>query len=130
MKTTFKTLSVVLFTMFLAIGAISCSKNTDPADVDVFLGTYKGSISYVTLNPAENISASDGEIIVTKIGATYSFHFNKNIPDLNNVEFSKKDANTLVSIGTGMNGAITITKSKLTMLVIKDGKTWTANCTR
>ena len=30
----------------LSLVAFSCSKNDDPADNDLFVGTYKGSISY------------------------------------------------------------------------------------
>ena len=45
------------------------------------------------------------------------------------VKFEKKGDHTLISLGSALKG-ITITKDKLTMLVIKDGNTWTANCTR
>ena len=93
------------------------------------MGTYKGSISYTAINPAKHITATDGKVIVNKIGSTYSFHFDHKIPDLTGIKFEKKDDNTYISIGTGIKG-ITITKDKLTMLVTKGGETWTANCDR
>lgn len=129
MKKTMKSLSFLLLSVLTVLVAASCSSDTDPADVDVFVGTYKGTITYTSINPAKAISADDGQIIVSKVGSSYSFHFNKDIPDLNNVKFEKKDDNTYISIGTGLTG-ITITASKLNMLVVKGGETWTANCTR
>ena len=107
----------------------ACSSDTDPADTDLFVGDYKGDISYTSLKPAEHIKASDGKVIVTKVGSSYSFHFDHGIPDLKGVKFEKKDDHTLISVGSAFKG-ITITKDKLTMLVSKDGNTWTANCTR
>lgn len=116
-----------LFALFAAVTVSSCDKDTDPADKDFFIGTYSGHISY---NDGEtSISKDDGTINVVKVGDTYSFIFNGGIPDLKGVKFDKKSANTYVSIGTGLTG-ITITESSLTMLVSKDGKTWTANCKR
>ncbi len=113
----------------MSITLASCSSDTDPADVDVFLGTYKGQIGYVNVSPAKNISANDGQVIVKKVGSSYSFYFNNDIPDLTGIKFEKKDDNTYVSIGTGLTG-ITISASKLNMLVVKGTETWTANCTR
>ncbi len=129
MKATIKTLTILCFSLLLTMSFSACSSDTDPADTDVFVGKYKGDISYTSLKPANHISATDGKVIVTKIGSSYSFHFDHKIPDLKNVNFEKKDDHTLVSIGSALKG-ITITKDKLTMLVTKDGNTWTANCTR
>ncbi len=129
MKTSIKTLSILFFTLLLTVGFSACSSDTDPADTEVFVGTYKGSISYTAINPAKHITATDGKVIVSKIGSTYSFHFDHKIPDLTGIKFEKKDDNTYISIGTGIKG-ITITKDKLTMLVTKGGETWTANCDR
>lgn len=130
MKTKIKALSILLFSLFLTVGFISCSDDTDPADQKVFADTYKGKISYISIADKKNISADDGKVLVTKLGNTYSFKFDNGIPDLNNIKFEDKGDNTYVSIGSsGLNG-ITITASKLTMLVVKDGKTWTANCSR
>lgn len=127
MKQFFK-FSFIALAAFVMIGLASCSKDTDPADVDVFVGTYKGKITY--LKAGEELkSKDDGSVIVSKVGATYNFAFSDGIPDINGVKFEKKDDNTYVSIGSGLTG-ITITKSKLNMLVVKDGATWIANCSR
>lgn len=129
MKATTKTLTFLFFSLVLILSFSACSSDTDPADTDLFVGTYKGDISYTSLDPAKHITASDGKVIVNKVGSSYSFHFDHKIPDLNNVKFEKKDDNTLISIGSGLKG-ITITKDKLTMLVTMGGETWTANCKR
>lgn len=106
---------------------VSCKKDTDPADKDLFVGTYKGSVSY---NKGEtNITSSDGKVTVSKINDKYSFYFGSNIPDITGVTFNKQDDNTYVSVGSGLTG-ITINASTLKMLVVKDGATWTADCTR
>jgi hypothetical protein len=129
MKTTIKTLSLLVISLLISVAFAACSDDTDPADSDVFAGTYKGRVSYTSVDPAKSITAEDGEIIVTKVGSTYNFHFNKSIPDLKGVKFEKKGDNTYVSIGSGLTG-ITINESKLNMLVVKGGETWTANCKR
>ncbi len=120
--------SLVALAAVLMIGVVSCSKDTDPADVDLFVGTYKGSISYVK-GVEEGKTNANGSVTVAKVGSTYNFSFSDGIPALTGVKFEKKDDNTYVSIGSGLTG-ITITAKKLTMLVVKDGATWTANCSR
>lgn len=129
MKKVLRIFSILFCLLMTTAVFTSCSKDTDPADVDLFVGTYKGHIGYTNIKPAKSISTDNGKVMVKKVGATYSFHFSNDIPDLNNVKFEKKDDNTYISVGTGLSG-ITITASKLTMLVIKGGESWTANCTR
>ncbi|TKC05872.1 hypothetical protein [Pedobacter frigoris] len=106
---------------------VSCKKDTDPADKDLFVGTYKGTVSYK--KDGTTINSSDGKITVSKIDDKYSFYFGNNIPDLTGIKFEKKDDNSYVSVGSGFTG-ITINASTLKMLVVKDGATWTADCTR
>lgn len=114
---------VVISVLFMA----SCTKDTSPADRDLFVGTYKGTISY---NDGEkDIADDDGRVTVTKVGESYSFLFGTGIPDLTNVKFQKSTDDTYVSVGDGLTG-ITISASALKILVINDGRTWTANCTR
>lgn len=129
MKATIKTLTMLCFSLLLTVCFSACSSDTDPADTDLFVGTYKGTVSYTMIKPIKHIESKEGKVVVTKVGSTYSFHFDHDIPDLKNVQFEKKDDNTLISIGSSLKG-ITITKDKLVMLVNKDGETWTANCTR
>lgn len=106
---------------------IACKKDKDPATTDFFVGTYKGSVSYI--KDGKTIDSSDGKITVSKIGDTYNFYFGNGIPDITGVKFEKSGDNTYVSIGSGLTG-IKIDASTLKMLVSKDGATWTANCTR
>lgn len=113
---------VVVSLMFV----VSCSKDTDPSETDLFVGTYEGSISFT--DGEETIIDEDGRVTVAKAGDTYSFIFGSGIPDLTGVRFERRE-NTHVSIGDGLTG-ITITASSLDMLVINDRGTWTADCTR
>jgi len=120
---------VKILGLFLIIATVitSCSKDDDPADNDLFVGTYKGSVSYK--KDGTNIVSSDGKITVSKVGETYNFYFGSNIPDITGVKFEKQGDNTYISIGSGLTG-ITINAGSLKMLVSKDGATWTADCTR
>lgn len=106
---------------------IACKKDTDPATKDFFVGTYKGSVSYN--KDGATITSSDGKVTVSKVGDTYDFFFGSNIPDIKGVKFEKSGDNSYVSIGSGLTG-ISIDASTLKMLVVKDGATWTADCTR
>lgn len=119
----------ILGVFCLAFLAFACSKDDDPADNDLFVGTYKGSISY---SGDENISTDDGSVTVVKTGNDYYFRFSNGIPDLTGVEFEQSDDNVLINVDfeDGVQ-YIRITASTLEMLYTKDGdETWTANCTR
>ena len=127
MKNLLKFLAVTFFALFVFA---ACNDDDDPANNDFFAGTYKGSISYKDAN--NSLSTQSGSVFVTKIasGTKYNFAFSDKIPDLNGVEFEKKGDNTLVSVGADELSYIRIDNAKLTILYIKDGKTWTANATR
>lgn len=130
MKNVIKILGVFMLVMFTAISFTSCSNDDDPADNDFFAGTYKGSISY---NDGSTTNSTDnGEVFVTKIasGTKYNFRFSNSIPDLNGVEFEKQGDNTLVSVGSTVASYIRIDNNELKIAYGKDGKIWTANCTR
>lgn len=124
MKKTIQIFSMLLIAMTIMV---SCKKDKDPATTDFFIGTYKGPISYKKGDT--NISRSDGKITVSKVGDTYNFYFGSDIPDIKGVRFEKSGDNSYVSVGSGLTG-ITIDASKLKMLVIRDGATWTADCNR
>jgi len=106
---------------------VACDKDTDPADTDLFVGTYEGTISFNS--DGETIIDDDGKVTVTKVGGSYSFIFGSGIPDITGVRFEKSDDNTYVSIGDGLTG-ISISASSLDMLVTNDGGTWTADSCR
>ncbi len=125
MKFMLKSIAVLLFSAFVMT---SCSKDTDPADVDVFAGTFRGSISYK--DAEKDITQANGSVFVTKVNARYNFRFSDGIPDLTGVEFQKKDDNTLVSVGSDGTGLITINKDKLVIGFNRNGRNWTADCGR
>ena len=113
----------------LSLVAFSCSKNDDPADNDLFVGTYKGKISF--LKGEEKKSFDNGSVTVVKTGNDYYFRFSDGIEDLKGVSFKKEGDNRLVNIDfeDGVK-YIKIDASSLTMLYTTDGKTWTANAKR
>ncbi|MFC5874705.1 hypothetical protein SAMN05443633_102349 [Chryseobacterium arachidis] len=129
MKKVIRILGLFLL-MFFVVTAVSCSDDDDPANNDFFAGTYKGSVSY---NDSDNnIQSDDGSVFVTKIasGTKYNFAFSNGIPDLNGIEFNKEGDNVLVMVGSTATSYIRIDNNELKILYIKDGRTWTANCTR
>lgn len=129
MKNVFKILGVFIFA-FALLSISSCSKDDDPVDNDFFAGTYKGRITY---NDGSTTKVVDnGSVFVTKVasGTKYNFAFSDNIPNINDVEFEKKGDNVLVSVGANDTVYIRIDNNTLKIAYLKDGKTWTANCTR
>lgn len=120
-----------IFTVFcLVFVATSCSKDDDPADNDLFVGTYDGSVSYT--DGDESVSSDDSSVTVAKVGNNYNFNFNKSgIPTLSGVEFKEDGDNGMINIDfeDGLQ-VITISESNLNILYSKDGKTWKANATR
>ncbi|GAA3982197.1 hypothetical protein GCM10022246_37740 [Pedobacter ginsengiterrae] len=123
MKKTVQIFSMLLIALTVMV---SCKKDTDPADRDFFVGTYKGTVSYRNGQTVTN--STDGKVTVTKVSDTYSFFFGNNIPDITGVKF-QESGNTYVSVGTGLIG-ITIDASSLKMAVSNSNGTWTADCTR
>ena len=128
MKKIIALVSVICLSL-VAFSCISCSKNDDPADNDLFVGTYKGSISYS--NGEEKKAVDNGSVTVVKTGNDYYFRFSDGIEDLKGVSFKKEGDNRLVNIDfeDGVK-YIKIDASSLTMLYTTDGKTWTANAKR
>ncbi len=125
LKTMFKLFSVVLIT---ALVFTSCSKDDDPVDNDLFIGKYKGKISYVEGDT--NISKDDGSVEVVKVGKNYNFLFSDKIPNLTGVTFEKEGENVVINVGSDEAHLIRIDQSKLVIAYTKDGKVWTANCDR
>jgi len=67
-------LSAVLFT--------ACKKD-NPVDNDLFVGTYEGSISYVS--DYKNVNTDDGWVTVAKHVVTYSFVLSDVIHNINGI---------------------------------------------
>lgn len=125
MKNVLKLLTLLFVALFTFA---SCSKDDDPTDNNLFVGKYNGSVSY--RNGTEEIKKNDnGSVTVAKIGDNYNFNFSDDIPSLNGIKMKKGDGNVII-IEDGALGSISISASKLTIAYTKDGKTWSANCTR
>ena len=123
------TLVTLICLSIVAFSSISCSKKDDPADNNLFVGTYKGKISYS--DGKEKKAADNGSVTVVKAGNDYYFRFSDGIPDLKGVSFKKEGDNTLVNIDL-QEGVklIRIDASSLKILYTQDGKIWTANAKR
>ncbi|ASF42916.1 hypothetical protein [Capnocytophaga endodontalis] len=128
MKKTIALVSVICLSL-IAFSCISCSKNDDPADNDLFVGTYKGKVSY--FDSQQKKSADNGAVTVIKTGNNYYFRFSDGIPDLKGVSFKKEGDNTLINVDLqdGLK-VIRINASSLYILYTTDGKTWIANASR
>ena len=124
MKTQFKFLAILLM---IPLFFIACSKDDDPADNDLFVGTYNGTISYTS--GSTSTRTETGKVTVIKTGNNYDFKFSDGIPDLNGVEFQKNE-NEAVSIGSDLSKYIRITAGTLNIVYGKDGAIWTADCKR
>ena len=123
------TLVTLVCLFIVTFFSISCSKKDDPADNDIFVGKYKGSITY--LIGKEKKSIDNGSVTVVKAGGSYYFRFSDGIPDLKGVSFKKEGDHTLVNIDwkEGVK-IIRINASSLNILYTKEGKIWTANAKR
>lgn len=129
MKTTFKILSLLFVTVTLFTFA-ACSKDDDPADNDLFIGKYEGTISFSSTNDSDtDVARTNGSVTVTKIGDKYSFNFSNGIPTIGNIIMDKGDNNTIIFNDNAI-GTITVTASDLDIIYAKDGKAWTADCKR
>ena len=124
MKSTIKILSV-LFLAFFTLS--SCSKDDDPTDNEVFFDEYKGTISYTS--EEKTISPTEGVVRVGKLGDTYNFYFDSDIPDIKGIKMEDGDGTDLI-FEDGALGFIRITASNLDIGYTKDGKSWTADCDR
>ncbi|WP_353128208.1 hypothetical protein [Parapedobacter pyrenivorans] len=125
MKNTAKMIGTLVVASLLFL--VSCDKDTDPADRDLFVGTYEGDITFQ--DEDRTITDEDGRVTVAKAGDSYSFVFGSGIPDITGVRFEEGDDNVHVGIGDGFEG-IRITASSLNILVTNDRGTWTADCSR
>lgn len=125
MKTSMKILGLLLITF---IAFTSCSKDDDPADNDLFLGKYEGSVSFSSTDD-EDVSEPNGSVTVTKVGNNYTFNFSNGIPTLGDITMEKGDNNTLV-FSDGEIGTIRITASTLHIAYNRDNRIWTADCSR
>lgn len=129
MKITGKMLGMLLgVLMFSSFAFVSCSDDDSPADNDVFVGTYRGDISYQ--NGESNTTESNGSVTVVKVGDNYNFNFSNGIPSITGVEF-ENDGETLVNVGSSSIQYIRVTASTLQILYTEnENDVWTANCER
>lgn len=124
MKSILKIFGILCLSIFVFA---ACSDDDDPADSDFFIGRYNGKVSYTS--SGETKSNDNGHVQVVKVGNNYNFLFSDDIPDITGVEIEKND-NTAVMVGSTETHYIRINASKLTVLYLKNGATWTADADR
>lgn len=120
--------SMMFVFSLLAFVSLACSKDDDPVDNDLFVGQYKGHITYT--KGETHIDAKDGKVEVVKVGKNYNFIFSDDIPNLTGVQFEKEGENTVINIGSDEAHLIKIDESTLFIAYTKDGEIWSANCSR
>ncbi|NLC50639.1 MAG: hypothetical protein GX762_09760 [Bacteroidales bacterium] len=121
-----KLLSLLAVISVALLVLASCSKDDDPKDNDLFVGTYKGMISYT--NGDETTSSDDGSVTVIKVGDKYTFNFSDGIPSIKDKEIKKGENSFTLDWDEG--SIITIDESNLRINMVKDGELWSANCKR
>src|SRR5690606_33672796 len=126
MKTGIKILSLLFISL---IAFSSCSKDDDPADNDMFLGKYDGSGGYNGPDDGDDVAESNGSVTVTKVGNNYTFKFSDGIQTLGDIVMEKGDNSTLVFDG-GEAGTIRIPESSLNSAYAREGRVWSATCSR
>ena len=117
-----KFFSVVFFVTAILV---SCSKDNDPVDDNVFVGTYRGSVSYSDSDSNTNISTDDGRVTLVKVGDNYNFDFSDGIPSLTGIKIDKNE-----NIFVSSDGGITIDEGNLIIAYTKDSEVWGADCNR
>lgn len=120
-----KSLSILSLVVFVLAIFTSCSKDNDPVDDNLFVGTYKGTVSYSNPDDSTEITTDDGRVTLVKIGDKYNFDFSDGIPSLNGIKMEKNE-----NIFISSDGAIKIDEGTLLIAYSKDGETWGANCDR
>lgn len=129
MKITGKMFGMLLgILMFSSFAVVSCSDDDSPADSDIFVGTYNGTVSYV--NGESSTNNQNGRVTVVKVGNNYNFDFSDGIPSITGVEF-ERDGEMLVNVNSSDIQYIRVTASTLQILYTEnDNDVWTANCSR
>jgi len=124
MKSILKIFGILCLSIFVFT---ACSDDDDPANNDFFIGRYNGKVSYA--KDGENKSSDNGHVQVVKVGNKYNFLFSDGIPNITGIEIEKNE-NSAVMIGSTGTHYIRINESKLTILYLEEGATWTADATR
>ncbi|HRB62406.1 MAG TPA: hypothetical protein PLL63_07990 [Niabella sp.] len=120
-------LNYILLMLMAVFSFTACSKSDNPADNDLFVGTYKGDVSYLA---SGNSTKKSGSITVLKTGDNYVFNFNSSdIPSISGIKIEKGQQGYMGTVN-GYTGVITINAKALNIAVIKNGASWGADCTR
>lgn len=122
MQNSIKILGILFF---IAATMGSCSKDNDPSDDNLFVGTYRGNVSYSNPDNNTDISTDDGRVTVVKVGDKYSFNFSNDIPSINGLEM-EKNQNVLVN----GSGTVKIDEGELIIALTEGTEIWGANCSR
>lgn len=120
-----KSMKIISMLFFVTALLTSCSKDNDPTDDNLFVGTYNGTVGYSEVDSATDISTNDGRVTVVKVGDSYNFDFSDGIPSLKGIKM-EKNQNVLIN----SDGTVTIDEGTLIIAYTIDDEVWGANCTR
>lgn len=117
-------------TSILIAGFASCAE--DPADQDLFIGSYQGRITYSNPSEGKNITNDNGKVTIVKVGVKHDFHFSDNIPTIKGVRMEGNGGTFKGSISSDGAELISIKDGHLELNYIKGklDEVWTANCDR
>jgi hypothetical protein len=59
-------------------------------DDNLFVGTYKGKVSYSDPDSETGITTDDGRVTLVKVDNSYNFDFSDGIPSLKGIKMEKK----------------------------------------
>ncbi len=126
MKSVLKFLGIALFATFVFA---SCSKDDNPADNNLFVGTYTGNTGYTSGD--NTVDYGPGKVTVVKVGDKYKFDFrdNGNISSITDVVIAKGEEGYIGTVN-GYTGVIKFNANNLNIAVAKDGAAWAADCNR
>lgn len=115
----------------LLFGVAACAE--DLADKDLFIGAYKGKVTY--LKPKEKISIREnmGKVTIGKVGSLYDFYFSNNIPTISGVKMEGAGGKfSGIVLTNEENSLIKIENGHLKLNYVKGilEETWTADCTK
>lgn len=122
MKNFVKVLGMTILSIVIVV---ACSKDNDPVDDNLFVGTYNGSISYSQADSNTNIATDDGRVTLVKVGNSYNFDFSDGIPSLTGIQMEKNE-----NIFVSSDGLITIDEGNLIIAYTEGGEIWGADCSR
>ena len=105
----------------------SCNNDDSLSDSELFTGTYAGTVTYTNLD--QQVTISDASVEVVQSGENYSFQFQQDIPNIEDVTM-QSDGQTLMNPDATETHLIRVSQTSLQINWTVGDETWTAVCSR